>query len=91
MTTIAARPRFLTILVVVLLVLQVANIGQGMSEAMGSRTRPPWVVAMNGGMMLSLLTAILLGGRFPRAAWALLALSIVCLLTSVVAVRQLAT
>lgn len=87
MTTIPARPRFLTIGIVVLLVLQVATIVQGMSEAAGSLTRPPWVVAVNGGMMLSLLTAILVGGRFPRAQWALLALSLACLLTSVVAVR----
>ena len=90
MTTIPARPRILTILVVVLLVLQVAIVVRAMNEAAGSLTRPPWVVALNGGMMLSLLAAMFLGGRFPRAAWALVALSVACLLTSVVAVRQLA-
>lgn len=85
-----ARPRVLTIVFMVLLLLQLGLVAQGMREATGSATRPPWVVALNGGMMVALLCGSLASTRYPRAAWVLLGVSIACLVTSVIAVRQLA-
>jgi hypothetical protein len=90
MTTLAARPRWLPIGVVILLVRQVANVIEGMNQAAaGLSSKPPWVVAVNGGSMVSLIAAILVGPKYPRAQWALVGLSLTCLVASVVAVRQL--
>jgi hypothetical protein len=89
MTTLAARPRWLTIGVVILLVLQVANVIEGMNQAAARlSSKPPWV-AVNGGSMVSLIAAIVVGPKCPRAQWALVGLSLTCLVASVVAVRQL--
>ena len=90
MTTATVRPRYLTIAIVVLLVLQVAEVIQELNQAASSMTRPPWVVVVHGGAILGLLSAMLVGSRYPRVAWLLLAVSIACLVISVLAVRQLA-
>jgi hypothetical protein len=88
MTTATVRPRYLTIAIVVLLVLQVAEVIQQLNQAATSMTRPPWVVAVHGGSTLGLLSAMLVGSRYPRVAWLLLAVSVACLVTSAFAVRQ---
>lgn len=90
MTTIAALPRWLTIAIVLLLVLQVAFVIEGMYQAAaGISSKPPWLVALNGASQVSLLCCLLVARKYPRATWALLFLSISCLVASVVAVRLL--
>jgi hypothetical protein len=90
MTTATVRPRYLTIAIVVLLVLQAAEVILQLNQAATSMTRPPWVVVVHGGATLGLLSAMLAGSKYPRLAWLLLAVSIVCFVISVFAVRQLA-
>ena len=90
MTTIAARPRWHAVLLVLLLVLQVASVIQQVLETTSSATRPPWVVAVNGSSLIALLCGMLTSSRYPRVTWLLIGVSAACLVTSVIAVRQLA-
>jgi len=88
MTYTFVRPRALTWLAVALLVAQAAMLVNALTLVMQSPGRPNTVLVVNAVNGVLLATGLLVAPKYPRVTWALLVLSVACIVLTAIVFRR---
>ncbi len=89
MVTQAARPRLLTLAISALLALQAWLLASAVLIAARSPGRPAMVPVANALATVLLLGAMLVSQRHRRIAWALIVLSVTCIVTAAIVIPRM--